>query len=66
MSPPEQPKGGAPPEQPARPPRQPAPAQMDYRQNLRMQQQVIQGRNIEQFNKLRRTKKKGIEVQSAF
>ncbi|MCF7854144.1 MAG: tetratricopeptide repeat protein [Candidatus Pacebacteria bacterium] len=46
-------------------PPQPA-QQMDYQQNLRSKNEALQKMNIQQFERMRRTQQKGVEVQSAF
>jgi uncharacterized protein YfaS (alpha-2-macroglobulin family)/outer membrane protein assembly factor BamD (BamD/ComL family) len=45
---------------------QPAAQQMDYQMNLRSNQQVIQGKNIQQFEQMRRTKQSGVQINQAF
>jgi hypothetical protein len=39
---------------------------MDYQMNLRSNQQVIQGKNIQQFEQMRRTKQSGVQIDQAF
>lgn len=55
------------PEQAATPPEaKPAQQMMDYQMNLRQNQQDIQGKNIELFEKMRRQKSEGVQAKMAF
>ncbi|MBT3295026.1 MAG: outer membrane protein assembly factor BamD [Verrucomicrobia bacterium] len=58
---------GAPKEQPNQPSPQPAQLEsMDYQKNLRISNDMIQSFNIHQFDQMRRSGKKGVQVKAAF
>ncbi len=57
---------GAPANRPtARPSRQPQPGQLDYQQNLRMQNSTMQRTNWQSYDSFRRSTNKGVQVQQA-
>jgi hypothetical protein len=39
---------------------------MDYRMNLELKNQAIQSSNVEAFDKMRREKQGGVQVQKAY
>ncbi|MHB1155680.1 MAG: MG2 domain-containing protein [Phycisphaerales bacterium] len=51
---------------PGRMPAERQAAQMDYQENLRKDNSLIQGQNFDQFDKLRRNAQKGVQIKQAY